>query len=289
MVELNNGIISVSISEKGAEIHSIKDSKGLEFIWQGEQGDWSDHAPTLFPVVGRLRDKTYTYMGKEYSLPIHGFAPKAIFEAKKISDSEALFTICDSEETRANYPFAFKFSVEYNLVGNSLKVKYITENTGDSVMYFSVGAHPGFNLPITKGSDAKKYFLEFDEEHVPTAVGVTDKGFINTEREPFALINDKILPLYPREIFIPTVFLENTSKGVTLKSSNTMHSVHVRFDDFKYLAIWCNKSDSGYICIEPWTGTPDLEGSSKEFNEKFALTSLNAGESKAYSLTISVK
>ncbi len=289
MIELTNGQISVAISEKGAEMHSVKGKDGMEFLWQGDEREWSDRAPTLFPVVGRLRDKTYTYKGETYSLPIHGFAPKAIFQEEKISETKAVFTLEDSKATRAVYPFPFRFSVTYELIDNSIKISYNILNKGESEMYFQLGAHPGFNLPIAKASDPKKYYLEFDEKHTPTAVVLTDDGFVTTGREPFSLIDDKILPLYPREMFIPTVFLENTSKGITLKSSNTMHSVHVEFNDFHYLALWCSSVEAPFICIEPWTGAPDLIGAGKDLTEKFAMTTLSKGESKEYSLAITVK
>ncbi len=288
MVEIKNDVISVNISEIGAQMHSIKDCNGLEFLWQGAEGCWSDHAPTLFPIVGRLREKYYTYDGKTYSLPLHGFAPKAQYEVVKESETKVSFILRDNEETRQMYPFSFTFKVTYELSANSVKVTYGVTNDGEKVMYFSVGGHPGFNHPLAPKSDPTKYYLEFDEEATPLAVGITDDGFITSERAPFELIDGKKLPLYPKEIFVPTIFLEKMSKGVTLKSSNTMHSVHVRYDDFDYLALW-RGSKGDYICIEPWTGTPDRMGDSHEFSEKFGMTKLEKGESKDYSYTITVK
>lgn len=289
MVELKNGALTVMISEKGAEMQSIKDKNGLEFLWQGEQGRWSDHAPTLFPIVGRLREKYYTYEGKEYSLPLHGFAPKAMYQVEKHSDSKVSFVLKDNEETRAMYPFSFTFTVTYEIIDNSVKVTYHVQNDGENDMYYAVGGHPGFNLPIAPKSDPNKYYFEFEDAIVPTAVEVTSDGFITTAREPFALIDDNKLPLYPRDIFVPTIFLEKTSKGITLKSPNTMHSVHVRFDDFDYLALWCGSKEPPYICIEPWTGTPDRVGDSHEIKDKFAMQTLKQGESRAHSYTITVR
>lgn len=288
MVELKNDILSVLISEKGAEIHSIKDKNGLEFIWQGAEKCWSDHAPTLFPVVGRLREKYYTYKGKTYSLPIHGFAPKALFEIDQESDTKVTFVLRDSQETREVYPFSFTFKVIYTLSGNSLKVSYNVQNDGDDDMYYAVGGHPGFNHPITSGSDPSKYYLEFDEETTPLAVGITEDGFITRDREPFALIDDKKLPLYPKEIFVPTIIFEKMSKGVTMKSSNTMHSVHLRYDDFDYLALW-RGSRGDYFCIEPWAGQPDCMGDGHDLTEKFAMNVLKKGEIKEHSFTITIK
>lgn len=288
MVELKNKELTVLISEKGAEVQSIKDAKGLEFMWQGAEKCWSDHSPTIFPVVGRLREKYYTYEGKTYSLPIHGFAPKADYEVIKESDEKAIFILRDSEQTREVYPFSFTLKLIYELNANSLKVTFDVTNDGNKIMYYALGGHPGFNHPITSGSDPSKYYLEFDEEAKPLSVGLTDDGFVTRDREPFALIDDKKLPLYPKEIFVPTIIFEKMSKGVTMKSTNTMHSVHVRYDDFDYLALW-RGSNGDYLCIEPWAGLPDCMGDGHDLTEKFAMETLNAGENKAYSYTITIK
>ena len=288
MVELKNDKLTVLINEIGAEVQSIKDANGLEFMWQGAEKCWSDHSPTIFPVVGRLREKYYTYEGKTYSLPIHGFAPKANYEVQKLSENTVSFTLHDSEQTHEVYPFSFTFKLIYELNDSSLKVTFSVQNDGDNVMYYSLGGHPGFNHPITAGSDPSKYYLEFDEECKPLAVGLTDDGFVTRDREPFGLIDDKKLPLYPKEIFVPTIIFEKMSKGITMKSSNTMHTVHVRYDDFDYLALW-RGSRGDYICIEPWAGLPDCMGDSHDFTQKYVMSTLNKGEKKEYSYTITVK
>ena len=52
------------------------------------------------------------------------------------------------KQTLAVYPFQFAFSVKYTLIENIVQVTYIVENTGSDKMYFSVGGHPAFKVPI---------------------------------------------------------------------------------------------------------------------------------------------
>ena len=45
--------ISATINADGAELCSLKNSEGLELLWQAGPA-WPRHAPILFPIVGRL-------------------------------------------------------------------------------------------------------------------------------------------------------------------------------------------------------------------------------------------
>ena len=74
MVELKNEQISIVVAEMGAELQSVKDSKGREYLWQADPEFWPRHSPILFPIVCSVNDDTYVVDGKEYHLPRHGFA-----------------------------------------------------------------------------------------------------------------------------------------------------------------------------------------------------------------------
>jgi len=58
MVELKNEQLTIRVAEKGAELQSVKDNEGREYMWQaGEQ--WPRHSPILFPLVTPIRDKKF--------------------------------------------------------------------------------------------------------------------------------------------------------------------------------------------------------------------------------------
>ena len=45
MVELKNEQLSIAVSEKGAELQSIKDANGKEYLWQGDPTFWPRRSP----------------------------------------------------------------------------------------------------------------------------------------------------------------------------------------------------------------------------------------------------
>ena len=149
MIILKNGQLTIKIKPYGAELAGISDNKtGREYLWQGEPSIWSGQSPILFPIVGRLCSDSFTYRDKKYYLPKHGFARKSQFEILMASDEKASFRLEASEETRRVYPFDFALTVEYALKDKTLAVSNTVKNLGNDEMYFSLGAHPAFNIEI---------------------------------------------------------------------------------------------------------------------------------------------
>jgi hypothetical protein len=74
MIELKNDELTIRVAEKGAELQSVKDSEGREYMWQADPQFWPRHSPILFPLVCSVNDDTYVVDGREYHLPRHGFA-----------------------------------------------------------------------------------------------------------------------------------------------------------------------------------------------------------------------
>jgi len=75
MITLTNGSWGAKISEMGAELKSLANlATGQEHIWNGDPAWWNGSAPVLFPVIGGLKDGAYSFEGKQYKLPSHGFA-----------------------------------------------------------------------------------------------------------------------------------------------------------------------------------------------------------------------
>ena len=62
MVNLKNNVMSVKISEKGAEMRQIV-VNGENRLWSGDPAFWDGTAPVLFPVCGGLPDDKFTYKG----------------------------------------------------------------------------------------------------------------------------------------------------------------------------------------------------------------------------------
>ena len=194
---MNNGILRVQISDKGAELYSIQTADGHEYLWQGDARYWEDRAVNLFPTVGRLYNARCAYEGKSYDMCLHGFAQHKLFEVSG-SETELTFTLTDDEETRKQYPFAFVYRVCYRLKKNRLEVRYEVENRGENTMYFGVGGHPGFIVPMEDGRAFEEYQIRLPragqtERIIFSAAGLTagqvpyalEKGCIPLKHELF--------------------------------------------------------------------------------------------------------
>lgn len=60
METISNSVLTVGVSEHGAELQSIQ-KNGKEYLWQGDTCFWGRRSPVLFPIVGRVW-KTLTAM-----------------------------------------------------------------------------------------------------------------------------------------------------------------------------------------------------------------------------------
>ena len=81
---------------------------------------------------------------------IHGFVNSSDLEAEEHTAQRLVLKLTDSENTREMYPFAFVYWLTYELVGNKLNVTFAVENNDKKVMYFGVGGHPGFAVPLDR-------------------------------------------------------------------------------------------------------------------------------------------
>ena len=132
---LKNDALTVLVSDKGAEIISVKGTDGCEYIWQGDAKYWAGQAPLLFPMCGRLFGGKYTYGGKDYEMNIHGFARRSVFTVSEACDDFIRFTLTDSEDNTAyNEALTVKVGVPASWAsatasGNTLEVYTDTDGS----------------------------------------------------------------------------------------------------------------------------------------------------------------
>ena len=272
MIYLQNEELKVEIRELGAEVQSVKTKEGRECIWNGEAAYWKGRAPHLFPICGRLRDNKYIYDGKEYTLGSHGFARLFNFEAEKIDDLSAIFTLTENEITLKNYPFAFEFKIKYTLEGRKLNVEYNVYNKNEKDMYFSVGGHEGY---MCEGG-IEEYYLEFDKNVTLDSYEVV--GPIVSRNITRVLENGNILPLKNEFFAIDAlVFKDIDFDAFTIKRKDGKMNVRVEFKQFENLLVW-TMPDAPFVCVEPWFGFPDFTDSDYIFEKKVGIQKLAAGD-----------
>ncbi len=269
---IENDYLTAQIDDLGAQLHSMKSKEDeKEFIWQGNPAIWYGQAPVLFPVIGQLLDDKFRYDGAEYPMAKHGFARKTLFEAADVEGARAVFLLKSSDETKAMFPFDFELEVCFELVGRALKVTHTVTNTDDKVMYFSLGAHPGFNCEIGD-------YLEFEESEKGAEVEKIDKENIIIGRKfSVDLVEGNKLYLTP-ELFDDDalIFSDLNSSVVTLHGQD--RTVRFDFGDAPFLGVWA-KPNAPYVCLEPWYGVNDDRIRYGDISQKRGIQSLEPDES----------
>lgn len=276
MIRLENKHLAVTISPLGAELQSVLDKEhDLEFLWQGDPAFWAKHSPVLFPIVGTLKYDRYHYQGKEYSLPRHGFARTSIFSVESHHQESAVFFLRASADTHAVYPFAFELRIKYTLDTTALRVTYHVSNPVADDLYFSVGGHPAFQVPLEKQFAYTDYFLEFNEEETSPKWPISPEGLILEHPEPL-LKQTTVLPLSKELFFGDALVLKNISSSVvSLKSEKGERGLDFDFSGFPYLGIWAAKN-ADFVCIEPWCGIADSVSTNQDLTQKEGIIYLGA-------------
>ncbi|MCG9879343.1 MAG: aldose 1-epimerase family protein, partial [Bacteroidia bacterium] len=160
--QISSENLKISVSEKGAELISVRDVlTNYEFIWQANPAVWGRYAPVLFPIVGKLNQNKITINHQVFEMSQHGFARDCSFEMIELYTDLLKFMLSSNENTLQHYPYHFKFFISYEVIKNALKIEYTILNEDSQRMYFSVGAHPGFNLPV---HDLSKFAIQFEKE-----------------------------------------------------------------------------------------------------------------------------
>ncbi|MFY9084760.1 aldose 1-epimerase family protein [Aliarcobacter cryaerophilus] len=269
--EIKNSFIKAKIKSFGAELNSLqKIDNDFEYIWQADHQYWARHSPVLFPIVGRLKDDSYFYKGKKYSLFQHGFSRDKEFELVKKDEDFIEFSLKNDEETLEIYPFLFELNISYKLDKTKLIISYHVHNKSKDKLYFSIGAHPAFN--ISRGD-----FLEFENITTSKRYFINDKGLIYKNEELYFVQNKLILDenIFKNDAL---VFNDENIKSIILRDKNNNKILKLEFKDFPYLGIWSKPNLAPFVCIEPWFGVADEDNSNQNLEDKRGIQVLQKDE-----------
>jgi galactose mutarotase-like enzyme len=261
IISLSNDVISAQINTLRAELCSLKNTENKDFIWEGDPAYWGKHSPFLFPIVGTLKNNTYTHNNKEYILTRHGFARDMEFELVDQTANTATFSIQSNSTTLASYPFQFELQIQYTLFHSTLEIAYKVINKDTTEIPFSIGAHPAFALP----GNFENYSLEFEKVE-PLEYTLLENDLVSTQTETIAT-NSNFVPLthklFERDALI---FKKLESKSLTIVEKE-IPRLKVHFEDFPNLGIW-TKVGAPFLCIEPWFGYSDTTETNGNLFEK---------------------
>jgi len=287
--KLENGSLIVEINDHGAELNKLFSKKhNIDFLWCGNSKFWGRKAPILFPIVGSLKDNETIIDDKIYNMTQHGFARDCTFKLINKSKNRVTYSLIANEETTKKFPYNFELLISYTLNENSIEVLWNVKNNDSKTMYFSIGAHPAFNLPFNSGENLEDYYLAFNtnknvERYIIQAPYIKEKTIVKAPKDIF--INP--------ELFANDALIYSAIDEVTLKSKNNDMALKLSFKDFPFVGIWSpfykeTRTMAPFLCIEPWYGIADLIDTTKVFKNKLGVNKIEVGEefNASYEITI---
>lgn len=280
MHTLKNDVLTVEVSEHGAELHSIR--KGAtEYLWQADPKFWARHSPVLFPIVGSVWDKLYRVDGKVYELGQHGFARDMDFVKVEGNDTEVFYRLESNDETLKKYPWPFRLEIGYKLKGNAIEVIWRVYNPGTEEMYFQIGAHPAFYYPDYDPETDERGYFSFDRSEGLECIRIMEKGCVDAvTKYPLEIPQDGLLPLR-KDTFdvIDTIMLQDSQIGrVTLHRNDGTPWLSLKFTA-PVVGLWSPPTKNApFICIEPWYGRCDRAGYTGDYRQKDWVNRLEPGK-----------
>lgn len=281
MITLKNNNITLQINELGAEMKSLR-ANGKEYLWDGKPEVWASSCPLMFPICGGLKDNKYTFEGKEYTLPKHGYAKNTLFAVESATDTMAVFLHKSNNETKVHFPFDYELRLIYTLDDSSVRIEYKIDNKSDKTMYFSIGSHEGYYTP----EGIEDYDVIFPQKETLNAY-VLYGNLLSNQQLP--IIKDtNILPLYDKYFTVDAlVFKDLKSRSAMLRNRKTGKAVKIDFYYAPYFLLW-HKPNAPYICLEPWAGVQDIVDSSYDITEKEGILSLESQKTYLAEHTITI-
>lgn len=287
MEQIKNELLTLTVSAHGAELQSIKDAGGQEFLWDGDPAYWNRHSPILFPIVCGLWKDTYRLNGKEYHLSRHGFARDTDFHLVAQGEDRITYALHESEETLKVYPFHFNLAVSYRLEKNRIHVIWHVENTDVRKIFFQIGGHPAFLVPGAEKGKPLSGTLRFDNPEPERLYGNVDgclaKGYHKVK-------TDKGLWHFSEDSFVDDAVIFDHSQLRHIELLNADGTPHVSLDiKTPAVGLWSPAGKHApFVCIEPWYGIHDWAEFDGDFTEKYLMNSLLPGASfmSEYVITI---
>lgn len=214
----------------------------LESQKQWENDPFVQGSPLLLPA-NRTAGGKFTYLGKEYSLPVNDKMKLANLHGSLYRQS---FSVLENKtdrivlryENRGEiYPFPFTITAEYTLENSGLKQEFVLQNRGETDMPYTFALHTTFCGPA--------YFRipldlveEKDKNHIPTGRYLP----LNAEEQQY------VSGCSPCGKAISGYY---KAGGHIAVIGEYCYTVSEQFDHF---VLFNAGGNSGYLCVEPQAG-----------------------------------
>lgn len=287
---LTAGDLTAAVDSLGAELISLQ-KNGKEYIWTGNPAYWNGHNPTLFPVIGFLKDGKTSFDGIEYAIPKHGYARKGEFRLISRSQNSITLEMTDNEETRQGFPFRFALQITHTLTEDGFETVYSVENRSERTMPFMIGAHTGILLPFSENMSFEDHVLLFEhpEQNVTRYIAVGGQIIEDAVGQPDYLDGDDRLPLSYDLFQDDALILSGLVSRKIALLDRSGRGVGMEFDGFDALGIWTPPGKNApFICLEPWNGINAFRDEAAEFSKKPFIRSAKPGEQYTVSYRVRI-
>lgn len=290
--EITGSGISARVDSLGAQLISLMDEQGTEYIWQRNPQVWSSCSPLLFPIIGNLRDGKTIIEGKVWEMPKHGFTRNTWFHLLNRTESSVTLGMSDSDFPEHSFPFAFEFSITYSLDGKTLTFFTEIRNPADRELPFCYGLHPAIRCPLFAGESFEDYVIRFGKPQLRgyRAYDLETLQFDKSSEHPFPGSGTDI-PLSHSLFSSDALWFDRPdSHEVSIINLKSGRGIRARFEDFATVAFWTKPvPEAEYICIEPWNGSSVCSDEDDDFLHKNHLRILRKGEQASYRLSLEIR
>ena len=179
---------------------------------------------------------------------------------------------------------------QHRLDGDKVDIQWQVKNTGDHPMHFTIGGHPGFNVPVLPDTEYSDYALKFAEDQ-------DELHFIHIDMNTGTGLPDKVytMPLTDHKYQLrkdlfdldALVFDGGQIRQAGIVMPDGSDYLTLLCDGFPNFGIWAAPG-APFVCLEPWCGRCDNFGYEGELQDKPGINSLNVYETfkKVYSIVI---
>lgn len=289
---LENEMLRIKIEDHGAELSEIYDKeKKRQVLWQADPAHWKRHAPVLFPNVGRYYKDCCLIGGRSYHSGQHGFARDMDFVCTRETSSSVTHLLSSSEATREIYPFSFELYITHELRGREITVSWKVVSKDSETMYFTIGGHPAFCVPVLPDTSRDQYLLTFSgQKELTYCLLDLSSGTALPDQTRTLALTEGVCPI-GRHMFDNDALIfddgQITKAGIALPDGTPY--VELTCDGFPSFGIWSSSADAPFVCLEPWMGRCDNYGFEEELSRKPGINCLESGGVFEKSYGISIK
>lgn len=277
---ISDGDCALTVAARGAETVSLI-LGGVERLWQPRPDVWSSVSPLLFPVVGRLRHGGLMIGDMVYPLDAHGFARRRRFRLLGLDDRSVTLVDDDDAETRALWPFAYQIQVVHRVTPLGFASTFQVANRGDVPLGFSLGAHPGFALPIVSRPG---WAVRFSGEGC-TGPHPTRDRLLEVTAAPVC----RSIALEAEAFRDGAVYFGAAAgRTVSVITPTGGEAMTLTLGGQSWLALW-SVPGADLLCLEPLHGTTDAPDASGRLTDKRGILWLAPGKTwtDGYEVTLS--